>query len=201
MANRYIQGFGTAAGDAATELTRLKNATTSKFGPILYDSVDGILKYYDRVNSVVRQLGGLNPAPVSITGTISITNALHAGRMLALNAAAGGTATLPAATGSGDVYRFVVGTLLTSASWIFSPTGDDTMNGGVFINDTGDTSAATADFFPAVNGTSNTLTLAQSAGAGKIGDWVEFVDVAADKWAVRGVIQGELDPTTPFSAV
>lgn len=201
MATRFIEGFGASAGDAATELSRLKGETTG-VGAMLYDAVDGIIKYYDRVNSVVRQIAALNPAPVSITANLTLSNALHAGRQLFINAAAGLSAlVLPAATGSGDRYLLQVGTLLTSNSIVIDVTGDDKFNGGVFINDTGDTTVATADFFPAVNGTSNKITLAQSAGAGKVGDWIELTDIAADAWAVRGVLQGELDPTNPFSAV
>lgn len=198
MATRFIEGFGAAAGDAATELSRLKGETANH-GAVLYDAVDGILKYYDRVGAVVRQLATLNPPAISITGGITITQALHAGRQLILNAAAGGAVVLPSATGSGDSYYFVVGTLLTSASWAFTSGGSGKFNGGIDINDTGDTTAATADFFPCVNGTTATVTLAQSAGAGKRGDWIEFTDIASGQWAVRGMLQGELDPTTPFS--
>lgn len=198
MANRFIQGFGTTAGDAATELSRL-NGDSAKVGAILFDSVDGIMKYYDRVNSVVRQLLGNNPAPVSITGTISLTNALHAGRVLLLNAAAGGTITLPAATGTGDIYRLQIATSLTSATWVIDCAGSDKYYGGIIINDTGDTTAATADFKPAVGGTSVHITLTQTVGAGVIGDYIELVDIGTNKWSVSGVLVAELDPTTPFS--
>jgi hypothetical protein len=198
MANRFIQGRGTTAGDAATELARL-NGETAGVAAILFDSVDGILKYYDRVNSVVRQILGNNPQPVSITGSISLTNALHAGRILLLNAAAGGTITLPAATGTGDVYRLQIATALTSATWAINTASPDKFYGGVIINDTGDTTAATADFKPAVGGTSVTITLTQTVGAGVIGDYIELIDVGTAKWVVSGVLVAELDPTTPFS--
>ena len=58
MAARYIEGHGESAGQAATQLANLKNETVG-VGPILYDKVDGILKAYDRVNSVVRQIAAL----------------------------------------------------------------------------------------------------------------------------------------------
>jgi hypothetical protein len=199
MSTRHIQGFGSSAGDAATELARIKGDTVGT-GPILYDAVDGIVKYYDRVNSVVRQLAALNPAPVSITANLTLSNALHAGRQLFINAAAGLSAlVLPAATGSGDVYRLLVGTLLTSNAIVIDVTSPAKFYGGVNINDSGDTTPLTDDFFPAVNGTSVKITLTASIGAGKIGDWIEITDVAADKWAVSGQIQGETDPTNPFS--
>lgn len=198
MSNRFIQGFGETAGDAATELSRL-NGETARTGAVLFDLVDGILKYYDRKNSIVRQILGNNPQPVSITGSLSLTNALHAGRILLLNAVAGGTITLPAATGTGDIYRLQIATSLTSATWVISCAGSDKYYGGVIINDTGDTTAATADFKPAVGGSSVTITLTQTVGAGVIGDYIELIDIGAAKWAVSGVLVAELDPTTPFS--
>jgi hypothetical protein len=108
--------------------------------------------------------------------------------------------TLPAASATGDKYKIMVGTALTSAALIVKVANDtDVFVGGVFINDIGDSTAATADFFPTAS-TSDTITLTQSIGAGKIGDWLEFEDVKAGYWAVRGVIQGVTDPSTPFSA-
>jgi hypothetical protein len=198
MATQYIQGEGESAGQAATFLTNLKNASVG-VAPILYDKIDGALKYYDRVNGVVRQVLGANPAPVSITGALSITAALHVGRALLLNAVAGGALALPAATGSGNTFRFYVGTALTSASWILTATGG-VFAGGVFINNTGDSTAATADFYPPA-ALDNTLTLAFSVGAGVIGDWIEVTDIKSGVYAVRGVIQAETDPATPFSTV
>ena len=199
MATRFIEGFGGAAGEAATELSRLKGETVG-VGAVLYDKVDGIFKYYDRVNSVVRQLASLNPAPVSITGAIALTNALHVGRTLLLDAVAGGQVDLPAATGSGDKYNAIVKTSLTSASWVFRTnvaTGD-VFKGGVEIDDTGDTAAlAAAAFFPA-GASDEVLTLAFSATLGTVGAYVEFTDIATGVWAVRGYLGGSLDPATPW---
>ena len=140
-------------------------------------------------------------APVNATATLTVTEALHANRVVTLSAVAGFVSTLPAATGTGNKYKFVVNTALTSGTYVISPTGDDTMFGGVLINDIGDTTAATADFFPTASG-NNTVTLTfTNVGAGKKGDWLEFTDTATDVWTVFGVLQGETDPVNPFSTV
>ena len=54
-------------------------------------------------------------AVVDVTGaTVAITAATHGSRVVTLNRAACVTATLPAATGSGEIYRFIIGTTATS---------------------------------------------------------------------------------------
>lgn len=190
MASRFIDKVATAT----TSNTRnLPDAAG-----IAYETSTG--------NVVINAAGSLIPlaqsaqAPVVATSTLAVTQATHAGKTIALSAVAGFTSTLPAATGSGAKYRFVVITALTSAAYIISVTGDDIFYGGVLVNDTGDSTPLTVDFYPTA-ANSNTYTMAFSAQQGQIGDWVEFEDIAADKWAVRGHIQGGLDPVTPFSNV
>lgn len=164
--------------------------------PMYQDSDNEILKVYDRTTSTWRPAGQPNAKSYTASATLVLEDS---SQPIIVNAAAGLTLTLPTATGSGATFRIFVGTLLTSASIIIDVAGSDKFYGGVFINDTGDTSAATADYFPAVGGSSVHLTLAQSAGAGKIGDWIEVTDIAALAWSVKGVLNGELDPTTPWS--
>lgn len=155
---------------------------------------------YRIFKSNVRAKSFIRDGVKSITATATATKAGNAGRTNTLNAAAGLTVTLPASSGNGAVYRFAVGTLLTSNSYIIKvANATDVMAGGILINDTGDSSAGTADFFPTA-ATSDTITMAASAGAGKVGDWVELEDIKSGFWSVRGTFQGELDPTTPFSA-
>lgn len=137
----------------------------------------------------------------SITATVTATRALNGGITNVMNAAAGATVTLPAtsAAARGNTYRFVVGTALTSGSYIIKvANATDVMAGAVVVNDAGDSSAAAADVF-ATASTSDTFTMAASAGAGVKGDWVEFECIAAGVWAVTGLVQ-MLDPTSPFSA-
>ena len=136
----------------------------------------------------------------AFTATATLNRQDHSGRTLLVNAAAGLTLTLPASNGSGRRYRILVGTTLTSNTIVIQvANGTDVMAGGVLINDIGDTTAATSDYFPTAS-TSDTITLTASIGAGKRGDFVEFEDFATGFYAVYGVLQGETDPTNPFSA-
>jgi hypothetical protein len=137
----------------------------------------------------------------SFTANATLTRHADSGKTLLLNAAAGLSAmVLPAAIGSGRRFRFVVGTTITSNTIVIKvANATDVFVGGIFINDIGDSTAATADFFPTA-GTSDTITMTQSVGGGKKGDFVEIEDIAAGFFQVFGVMQGVTDPSTPFSA-
>lgn len=152
-------------------------------------------------NEIQSGVGVSGLAPVDVTGSsVTLDAATHGNRTVTLSRAAGVAVTLPAATGTGNKYKLIYATALTSASSVISPNGSDTLFGGVFINDTGASAAATVDFYPTAAG-NNTTTLAFSAGAGKKGDTLTFEDFATNCWQISGVITGELDPTNPFSTV
>ncbi len=136
----------------------------------------------------------------AFTASVTLNKQDHAGRTLLADAAAGMTFTLPAATGSGRTYRILVKTTITSNTLVIQvANATDVMRGGILINDIGDSTAATADFFPTAS-TSDTITLTASIGAGKAGDFIVLEDYAAGFFAVHGILQGETDPTSPFSA-
>lgn len=138
------------------------------------------------------------PAPVNATGTtLAVAAATHAGLTVTLNRAAGITVTLPAATGTGNRYRFEVGTTVTSNQHRFNVTGDDSMQGIAYMHDE-DTAAVSA--FRA-SGDADQMDLNGGTKGGVIGDVVEFEDVATDKWAVTAflaVLAGS-NPATPFA--
>ena len=130
------------------------------------------------------------------TETAAVTT--HDSRIVLLDTAAGSTLTLPAATGSGAVYKCIVSVLATSNSHVVKVTGDDVMYGMVIISDQ-DTAGTTTSFVTAAD--SDTVTLNRTtSGSVTIGEWLEFVDIAADKWAVRGVLTNTGAGATPFSA-
>lgn len=136
----------------------------------------------------------------TLTASATFTRAANAGRTNLVSAAAGLTITLPASLGTGRRFRVLIGTTLTSNTIVIQvANATDVLRGGVIINDIGDSSAATADFFPTAS-TSDTITLTASIGAGKAGDFIELEDYAAGFFSVYGVLQGETDPTNPFSA-
>ena len=143
---------------------------------------------------------------VSITATDAITAAEHAGRTLVLNAAdAGSTAvvlTLPAATGTGNVYCFVVGIVnAMSSGYKIQVTGDDTIDGWIVAaNDVANHASnnsiniwkcAAADDTIELNGT--------TTGGVSIGDWICLTDIKADQWVVSGQVEQSGTEATPFS--
>jgi hypothetical protein len=155
---------------------------------------------YRTFNALVKVKALMINGVKNLTASVTATRKANAGRTNVLKAAAGLTVTLPASTGGGDVYRFVAGTTLTSNDYIVKVANStDVFRGGIVMNDIGDSSAATADFHPTAS-TSDTFTMPSATGGGKIGVWVEFEDISAGFWAVRGDMQGVTDPATPFSA-
>lgn len=153
-----------------------------------------------KFGAFIKAHGFIHRSVSSLTAATTLKPGEHSGRTNRLDLAAGFTCTLPASSGSGNRYRFVVGTALTSGTYVVKvANATDVFAGGVIINDIGDTTAATADFHPTAS-TSDTFTMTQSIGGGKVGDWVEFEDLKSGTWAVHGALQGLTDPTTPFSA-
>lgn len=137
----------------------------------------------------LREDGG-NPVTSATGSTANMT----AGVTL-FNRAAGFTATLPNATGSGAVCTAIIQTAITSGSGIIKVArAADTLIGMVTF--------ATATFGAAsgeaAGGTDDTITLT-AANGGVQGTILTFTDVAPNLW----LIQGTMNSTTaaaPFSA-
>jgi hypothetical protein len=134
---------------------------------------------------------------VTLTGaTATVTAAAHSGRTVLLDRAAGQALTLPAATGTGNAYKFFVLTTITSNTTTIKVVGDDVMAGlAIVANDGGDT----ASIFETA-ATSDTITFDGSTTGGIRGATVELQDVAADLWSVRIVGAATGTEATPFSA-
>lgn len=136
-----------------------------------------------------------NFGAVAITASTTLTADGYAGRPIVLNAAAGLTVTLPAATGSGASYEIVVGTTVTSNSYIIRvANASDVMMGvlGIASDIAGVTVPTTS--------TSDTITMNGSTTGGILGSRVLLQDVAANKWAVSGALVSSSTEATPFSA-
>lgn len=136
--------------------------------------------------------------PVGATLTLKADEA-H-GRVYDLDTAAGSILILPPALGIGTVIAARVKTLATSNSHVVKVgNSTDVMRGGVVIADT-DTSGAASSFF--AGATDDTITLNRSTtGSVSLGEFLEFVDVAAGVWQVRSaLISGTGTVATPFSA-
>lgn len=135
-------------------------------------------------------------APVSITAaTVTLTADAHAFRPIVLDRAAGIAVTLPAATGSGDVYSFHIKTTFTGSSTI-KVVGNDVMQGfAVLLQDAADTVVA---FETAAD--TDTITFNGTTTGGLLGTQVRLVDVATDTWSVDLTGAATGTEATPFSA-
>lgn len=131
--------------------------------------------------------------------TLSVTVAAHNKKVIKLDTATGSVVTLPAATGSGAAFTFVVTVLATSNSHIVKvANSSDTMQGLAHLIDT-DTGGAVVGF--AAGATADTITLNRSTtGSVSLGEVIEVEDIAANKWQVTAFLSATGAPATPFSA-
>lgn len=132
-------------------------------------------------------------------GSALTLTAANSKQVVKLDTAAGSVVTLPAASGSGVRFRFLVTVLATTNSHIVKVANvSDAMQGIIFSMD--DT-AANAVAFAAVAGTDDTVTLNRSTfGSVTIGEWFDVEDIAVNRWQVSGMISNTGTPATPFSA-
>jgi len=134
---------------------------------------------------------------VSVTANVTLTSASHAGRTMVFDIASGATVTLPAASGTGNIYKFFVKTTVTSHGYkIQVANANDTMAGVAIVANDSDNSASLFETAP----TSDTITLDGTTTGGILGGQVEIQDVASNIFSV--VIRGAATGTeaTPFSA-
>ncbi len=137
---------------------------------------------------------------VTLATSTSITETLHEGKILLMTGTGSAfTQTLPAATGSGGRYKFIVGAVNTS-NHVMTALAGDLLHGTIWQCSSAEAPdlgqpwislAASSNIKVTLNGTTQ-------GGLG-IGDWVEFVDIATDKWAVSGMVYASGAEATPFS--
>lgn len=129
---------------------------------------------------------------------LTVTLANHDGKTILLDTATGIAVTLPAMTGSGARYRFVVTATASGGSYVITATAAH-LFGGVFLN----TDTAAGTLFTAVAaanaGGSTTITLDGTTRGGRKGDWIEIEDVASGIGIVRGSLNASGTEATPFS--
>ena len=140
---------------------------------------------------------------VTLTADTTITNAAHAGRILLMGEVGGdasATFTLPAATGTGAEFKFIVSVVNTS-NYVIQVTGDDTIDGSVVVtNDSTDGGTASLISWPTV-AASDTITLdGTTTGGVQIGDYVLLTDIATNQYTVSGLLNASGTEATPFSA-
>ncbi len=126
--------------------------------------------------------------------TLTVTADAYNGQTINLSRAAGITVTLPAATGTNAVYKFVVTTAVTTNSNIIQvANATDTMNG---LASVAGTTGSVFSTLPA----SDTITMSGTTTGGLIGSYVQVTDIAAGEFLVTAALVGSGTPATPFSA-
>src|SRR5688500_8214284 len=135
-------------------------------------------------------------APINITASTTVDDR-HAGTLTTINAAAGCTVTLPASSGSGNAFRFLIGTTVTSNNVIIQvANATDVMAGNcVMAQDAADTAVI---FETAA--TSDTITMNGSTKGGLKGDIIMLQDAQAGLWLLTMTCSGTGTEATPFSA-
>jgi hypothetical protein len=135
---------------------------------------------------------------VAAGGTLTMTEATHEGKIIALDTAAGSVVTLPTSTGGGAVYRFLVTVTATSNSHVIKVgNATDEMRG--FVVQDSDTATAPNIWWAADN--DDTITLNRTtSGLAAQGEYFEIVDATSGHFFVRGFSQASGTEVTPFSA-
>jgi hypothetical protein len=126
--------------------------------------------------------------------TLTITAQAHAGKVINLNQAAGEAITLPAATGTGNLYRFYKSVALSSNTTVIKVANATDVLRGVA------TVAATASGTFHTAATSDTITFNATTQGGLQGSYVEVEDVASGFFRVNVLSVGSGTAITVFSA-
>lgn len=130
--------------------------------------------------------------------TLAVTEALHDGKTVVLDRAAGIAVTLPAAS-AGLKFRFIVKTTFTGAASIKSVSGADVMIGHAIMGNNTDNSvvnwqAVAANTYDTIDllGTSNST-------GGMAGQVIEIEGLAANLWFVTIIGDAAGTEATPFA--
>lgn len=183
-------------------------ATTTKDKSRQFD-MDGLALVVDDLvadNLYVGSVALGAQAPVAAGSTLTLTAATHGGKWIKLDTLTGSVVTLPAATGTGNVYRFYVSVLATSNSHKIQVANATDFFVGVLMGTRTDSGNAVLGFAAANSGTvatnSDTITLNRTTtGSVNVGEWVEVTDVATATFQVRGMLSATGAAfATPFSA-
>lgn len=129
--------------------------------------------------------------------TLSVTATQHGGRVVTINSAAPIAITMPAASGSGEIYTFIIGTVATATAHTLKVANTSDKMQGVSIIAQTDTAQVNGFITTA---TDDTITLNGTTQGGLVGDRIILVDITTNVFAVK--IEGGASGTvvTPFSA-
>lgn len=188
-----VDGIEVDGVDLAAELAVLGSVTASAAELNLMDGVLATTAEINRAADTSTRIVDCTAA------TLAVTELLHDKKIITLNRAGGIAVTLPAATGSGAVYTFIVGTTFTGAASIKSVSGTDVMVGGAVLSNDSDNSIVR---WPALAAsTYDTIDLFGTANStgGIAGQKIVITDIATDMWHVDIVGDAAGTEATPFA--
>jgi hypothetical protein len=141
---------------------------------------------------------------IAAGSTLTVTQALHDGKIINLDTLTGSVCTLPAATGSGAKFKFFVSVIATSNSHKIQVANATDFFVGT-VAGVSDDPATVKGWIAANSGTvatnSDTITLNRTTtGSVTVGEWIEVQDVATATFLVTGMITQTGTEATPFSA-
>ena len=133
-------------------------------------------------------------AAVTLSATATLNPSDHANRNILLtgDGSTAQTYTLPAATGTGNTYRFYVQTTNSGLYAITAP-GTDEMNGIAYQSD-GNSDINAGSTWPALAG-DDFQTISLGGDLAELGSWAECVDIASGVYLVHARCVGS--NTTP----
>ncbi|WP_395451191.1 hypothetical protein ACHMW7_16195 [Aminobacter sp. UC22_36] len=173
-------------------LTAIRKLGSKDLGEVLKALVNGDFFYLGGTEVIataaeLNRVADVSTRVVTLTGATTIDPALHENKTLLLGEVGGDAAlavTLPAATGSGAIYKFVVSVLNTSG-YTINKAGSDLFKGMILSLDN-DANAVTG--YAAIAAGDDVVTLNGTTTGGQVGDYLIFEDILAGFWHVRGAV-------------
>lgn len=157
-----------------------------------------IIETITNLNFVATGVTAAGAAPIAAGATLTLTVAAHNGRTILLDTAAGSVVTLPPATGSMAVFKFVVSVIATSNSHTIT-CGTAAKYQGYIFTMSDDAGAAMKGYF-AVAGTSTIITLNRTTtGSVTVGEEITITDIGVNRYQVSGFTSSTGTEATPFS--
>ena len=150
-------------------------------------------------NGRATHFSGLAIKPRFLTAAALTLQDKDAGKTVITDIAATQTITLPAATGTGNVFKVIVGVTATGNKVIQVANATDEFAGMLFQVDTDTADALVA--YPAIAADNyDTITLNGTTTGGLIGDVVTITDIASGVFLLEGNTNANGVVATPLSA-
>lgn len=136
---------------------------------------------------------------IAAGSTLTLSQELHDGKTILFDQADGSVITLPAATGTGMTFKFIVSvSVTTNTHRIITDSDSDEFAGHTYQVDT-DSSDAIAAYPAIVADNFDLISMNGTTTGGLIGDWIELIDIIAGTWAVNMLTNGNGSVAAPIA--